>query len=51
MTNGSTFREEASEGLNINTYKKKVLSFTSHPTLPICDNEQNIEGVNQFLYI
>lgn len=35
----------------INTTKTKVLFLKIHSTLHICINGQNIEGVDQFLYL
>lgn len=37
--------------LKINTTKTKVNSLSGHSTLPTCDNERDIEGVDQFVYI
>lgn len=38
-------------GLTINTNETILVSLTGCRALPICTNEQSIEGINQFAYL
>lgn len=42
-------KQSSKVGLHVNIKKTKVLSLTDHHTPPICINEQNIGGIEQFL--
>lgn len=43
-------KKKAGSRLCLNTNKTKILSLTCHCPLPICINDQNIEGLEQFIY-
>lgn len=44
-------RQATRDGLKINTVKIKDLSLTGRSIFPIGTNGQNVEGVNQFVYL